>query len=553
MAKTLEFDLGADRLIGIAADLVDSHNYIGALKMLNKNAEAEGNDEDSYMLYAEIFDDMGLYERCVNGWFRFMDNSAESDWSDCYEGLAVSYMNLGNQHFSAYYYNKLLFENGDINMEEREQIVSDFLAAEENPLKFAYPPRLADCTQIFTDGIEFMKAGEYDRAAAEFEKVDEENEKYFSARNYIAMCKIISDKTDEAEQECLNLLKRRPDDVQALTTLAAVKTEAGKRDEALVLAEKLISLNPENPNEIYKIATVCCENKLHEQAYKLFCKLPEEFEFDQTVLYFKAVSAFNCGKYQESFDAFDKIVTINPDAVTARFYYNAARAMEKSGEFTELSYFYRLPQEIRESSLKMLAAYLRLPSASAKKLSASLDLSACVKWCFDECDGPSLDELQSLAAHVAVKAYMDDYVRDLLLNAFLPDQLKIDTLNVLCGRNEFNCFGVVICNVYRRVTMQPLTIGRKKRANFMAAYSRLVSHFSILDDEHGKAFAAAAEELYNTLSAQERLDVAKDTDALTAAIYLNSGVIEAGVTGRNLWQFFDVTKKRVSAILGENI
>ncbi len=553
MAKTLEFDLGADRLIGIAADLVDSHNYIGALKMLNKNAEADGNDEDSYMLYAEIFDDMGLYERCVNGWFRFMDNTAECDWTDCYEGLAVSFMNLGNQHFSAYYYNKLLFENGEISSEDREQIVGDFLSAEENPLKFAYPPRLADCSQIFADGIEFMKSGEYDRAAAEFEKVDEENEKYFSARNYIAMCKIISDRTDEAEQECLNLLKRRPDDVQALTTLAAVKTEAGKRDEALALAEKLISLNPENPDEIYKIATVCCENKLHEQAYKLFCKLPEEFEYDQTVLYFKAVSAFNCGKYEESFTAFDNIVTINPDAVTARFYYNAARAMEQSGEITELGYFYRLPQEIRESSLKMLAAYLRLPAASAKKLSSALDLSACVKWCFDECDGTALDELQSLAAHVAVKACMDDYVRDILLNAFLPDQLKIDTLSALCARNEFNCFGVVICNVYRRVTMQHIMLGRKKRANFMSAYSRLVAHFSILDDEHGKAFAASAEELYKTLSAQDRLDVAKDTDALTAAIYIKSGVREAGVTGKNLWQFFDVTKNRVSVISGEDL
>ena len=398
-----------------------------------------------------------------------------------------------------------------------------------------------------------MKAGEYDRAAAEFEKVDEENEKYFSARNYIAMCKIISDRTDEAEQECLNLLKRRPDDVQALTTLAAVKTEAGKRDEALALAEKLISLSPENPDEIYKIATVCCENKLHEQAYKLFCKLPEEFEYDQTVLYFKAVSAFNCGKYEESFTAFDNIVTINPDAVTARFYYNAARAMEQSGEITELGYFYRLPQEIRESSLKMLAAYLRLPSASAKKLSSALDLSACVKWCFDECDGTALDELQSLAAHVAVKACMDDYVRDILLNAFLPDQLKIDTLSALCARNEFNCFGVVICNVYRRVTMQHIMLGRKKRANFMSAYSRLVAHFSILDDEHGKAFAASAEELYKTLSAQDRLDVAKDTDALTAAIYIKSGVREAGVTGKNLWQFFDVTKNRVSVISGEDL
>ena len=54
MAKTLEFDLGADRLIGIAADLVDSHNYIGALKMLNKNADADGVDEDYVEALIEV-------------------------------------------------------------------------------------------------------------------------------------------------------------------------------------------------------------------------------------------------------------------------------------------------------------------------------------------------------------------------------------------------------------------------------------------------------------------------------------------------------------------
>ena len=65
-----------------------------------------------------------------------------------------------------------------------------------------------------------MKAGEYDQAVEEFEKVGEGNPKYLAARNYVAMCKIISDKCEEAEQECLQVLEKYPDDVQALTTLA---------------------------------------------------------------------------------------------------------------------------------------------------------------------------------------------------------------------------------------------------------------------------------------------------------------------------------------------
>ena len=52
MKKTIDIDLSSDRLIAVAADLVDEHNYISALKLLNKNADMHFNDEDSYMLYA---------------------------------------------------------------------------------------------------------------------------------------------------------------------------------------------------------------------------------------------------------------------------------------------------------------------------------------------------------------------------------------------------------------------------------------------------------------------------------------------------------------------
>lgn len=551
MSKTTDIDFSGDRLIPIAADMVDNHNYIGALKMLNKNAELDGDDEDSLMLYAEIFDDLGLYEKSVNSWFRFMDEAPYEDLSECYEGLAVGYMNLGNEHFSAFYYNKLLFESDDLDAESREAIVKDFLSADENPLKFVYPPRLADCSEIMSEGINHMKAGDFEKALKEFEKIHEENPKYASARNYIAMCKIISERDEEAEQECLSILQKYPENVQALTTLAAVKTEQGKRDEALALAKKLLALQLDDPDEIYKIATVCCENKLHAEAYKLFCRLSNELGYDLSLMYFKAVSAFNCGKVEESFSAFDKIVTVYPDAVTARFYYNAARDMVKSGNVSELGYFYRLPQELRESSLKMLAAYMRLSQTAALRLAEEVDLSACVKWCFDESEGGGREELQYLAAHVAVKACMDGYVRGLLLNAFLPDQLKIGVLTALAERNEANNFGVVVCNVYKRVTTRKLHLGRAKKKNFVRAYSRLVAHFSILDDNHGEAFAQAAENLYAQLELQNRLLDAANVDALCAAVYILSGVSEAGVCGKSIYEFFEVTDDQIKKITGE--
>lgn len=551
MSKVTKIDLSDDRLIALAADLVDNHNYIGALKMLNKNAELSGNDDDSLMLYAEIFDDMGLYEKCVNGWFKYVDEAEFADLSDCYEGLAVSYMNLGNEHYSAYYYNKLLSESDEVDPEMREEILREFVSTDENPLKFSYPPSLEDCSEYIAGGIAHMKAGEYEQAIEEFEKVGEGNPKYLAARNYVAMCKIISDRCDEAEQECLNVLEKYPDDVQALTTLAAVKTEAGKREEALDLAKKLLSLELTDPESIYKIATVCCENKLHAEAYGLFKRLTGELQYDLNIMYFKAVSAFNSGKYEESFDAFDELCTIYPEAVTARYCYRQAKGMKESGEISELSYFYRLPNEVRESSLKLLAAYMRLSGAAAKKLAGEVDLTDCIRWCFDEIEGFGGSELQLLAAQVAVKAGLDEVVRDILLDAFVDDRLKLDVLTSLAERNEFGCFGVVVCHVYRRITMTSLDIGRLKRKYFVQAYARLVAHFSVLDDEYGVEFAAAAERLYQKLFKEGRLEAAENVEVLTAAIYCLSEVKAAGIEGDKIYSFFEATKEQINNLIGE--
>lgn len=551
MSKTVDIDLSDDRLIAIAADMIDDHNYIGALKMLNKNAELTGNDEDSYMLYAEAFDDMGLYERSIHHWFKFLDVAEFNDLADCYEGLAVGYMNLGNEQFSAYYYNKLLLETDEVDAETREQIVSDFLSEEDEPLKFSYPPEIADVTDIMNDGISLMKQNEFDKALEKFSEVAEGNPKWGTARNYMAMCHIVNDRCDLAEEECRTVLKRDPGNVQALSTLAAVKTEEGKKDEARELTEQLLKLGVTDRDDLYKIATVCCENGMHAEAYSLFCKMDGDVRYDKNLLYFKAISSFNARMFDKSFAAFDELLTIYPDSPTAQFYYNIARTMREKDAFEELSYFYNLPQEVKQASLKVLAAFLKLGKQQAVRLADELNIDSHIKWCFDEGMTGNTEKLQSLAARVAIKARSDDYVRDLLLHPFLPDSLKLDILELLCERAEDNNFGVVICNVYKRVTMKKLNTGAKKRGNFRSAYARLVAHFSIIDDSYGDKFIAAAENLYGKLEADGRLDAASDTAALTAAIFGDANITDTGITKENLCAFFGITEEQLQNLRGE--
>lgn len=554
MNKTSVIDLSEDRLLSIASDYIDAHNLTGALKMLNKNAEINGNGEEAYMMYAEIFDDMQLYEKSINGWFKYLDYTDCADPADAYEGLAVCFLNMGQENFAAYYYNKLLIETSEeLTPSNRQEIIDAFLTNEKNPLKIAYPPRLADFSEEIEKGIDFMRANDYDSAISQFDKVDEGNEKHLTARNYIAMCKIISDQCEEAEAECLAILEKYPDDVQALTTLAAVKTQQQKSGESRALAQKLLSLNATATDDIYKIATVCCENGMHDEAYRLFCKLEEELSYDSSVLYFKAVSAYNSGRIEKSLDAFDKLLTIYPDAVIAKFYNDYVKAHADGKDYAEnpLSYFYRLPQEQREANVELLTAFSKLSAADAKKLTDELDISDCILWCFDEGDGRSVYELEMLGVTCAVKAGFDDMVRDILLDADVSDAVKMQTIGILAERNRDNVYGVVVCNIYRSVTLLALEIGRTRKKNFVKAYSALVSRFAMLDGNYVYLLNAAATKLYYKLAELGRLDDAKNINTLSAAIYRLSDIHDGGLGTDSIPAFFGADEELYRRLIGE--
>lgn len=560
MSDVLGIDLSEDRLLAIAADCIEEHNFIGALRMLNKNAQLNGNAEDAYMMYAETFDDMRIFDKCINGWFKYIDYVASyddvPDLSDAYEGLAVSFMNMGRESFAAFYYNKLLLETDEqLSPEARQEIIDDFLASDEPPLKFAYPPRLADFSDEIDNGLKRMRENDYDGAVGEFEKVDEGNGDHVRARNYIAMCNIICDKCDEAEQECLRILDKYPDDIQALTTLAAVKNQQNKSEESLALTRRLLSLPAEKTDDIYKIATVCCENNLHDEAYKLFCKLEEELMYDCNVLYFKAVSAYNSGRWDKSMDAFDRLLTIYPDAMTAKYYYDYVRAHREGDDYlgNPLTYFYRLPDEQREANIQLLTAFSRLKEGDAVKLAQEIDITDCIRWCFDEGDGGGKTELQTVGALCAVRARCcDDLLRDILLDASLSDTLKMQLIHAIAERNEGDVYGVVVCNIYKRVEIPVLEIGRTKKKAFVRAYAALIARFALIDADYAYRINDAAVKLYDTLADREKLGDVKEHNALVAAIFHLSGIHEGDIDDATICAFFGAKQQNYDLLLGKN-
>ena len=107
-SKTKKIDLSRKRIAALADKYYNEGKYIPALRLAYKELTTFGVDPDVCVRFADIYEGMGLQGSAINWWFRCLDMSAEEDFPDIYEGLAVNYLNLGNENQAAYYYNKLI-------------------------------------------------------------------------------------------------------------------------------------------------------------------------------------------------------------------------------------------------------------------------------------------------------------------------------------------------------------------------------------------------------------------------------------------------------------
>ncbi|MDE7084470.1 MAG: hypothetical protein K2O81_04435, partial [Clostridia bacterium] len=274
--------------------------------------------------------------------------------------------------------------------------------------------------------------------------------------------------------------------------------------------------------------------------------------YDCSLLFFKAVSAYNSGKAEKSLEIFDTLLTVYPNAVTADYWHYEVLANSKKPleERRVLEYFYRMPKAECEANISFLSAFNKLSDANARKISNEADVGGAIHWCLDEGDSNASYELKLLGAMSAVKGGLDDTVRDILLDAFLPDGIKLEVLNTLVQRNGEGEYGVVVCNLYKRVTLVPLNLGRNKKKTFLRAYGLAFSRFAMLEAEYPFQLAAAAEKLYVKLESEGRLDNCRSVSALAAAILKYSEVNENGLTEEQIYSFFGADPKKVNEILG---
>ena len=517
--KVVRFDLSPQRLYELAEKKFEEKDYIAALRILRKSAEENGAGSDELALFADIYDEMEIFDESANYWFYFLEQCSDEEAIDACEGLAACYYNLGNDLQAAYYYN-LMIQNKFYTPEDGLGLSEMFSSAPpvRKPFKIVYPPEEADYSETVDAGLKALKSGDYAKAEEAFLSVHPKADYYMSAQNFLAVCYLMQGKNEQAEKVCRALLEKEPDDVQVLSTYAAVLTETDRREESRAVAERLAAFDTQSADELYKIATVCCENHLYEEALEKFRILSGTVRYDRTLLFFKGVAALRCGKLQESLSAFGTILDVWPDAEVARYYYDAVREFsEGKTSLPDLGFFYRLPKAEREGRVRLLKALLSLPVAELHAYCTQTDLQPLLRWCFDEEDG-QLPDLQMLALAVAERADMRSFLADVLLKSTVNDVIKVEAVYRICCRNRaFEC-GVVLANDYHKIGFDRLQTGRKKHKIFVQAYAQCIARFSLFGDGAGEEYRQAAQALYAAAESAGALDGLK-AENITATLY----------------------------------
>lgn len=548
--KVKKIDYDIDRLGAMSDKYYNEGKLLSALRLAYRQYELYGGDGDIYTRLADIYEGMGLHASAINWLYRFIDVAEVDDLPDIYEGLAVNYLNMGQENYSAYYYNRLIDADASLPIEAKQDILDAFSKPKKAGFRFIYPPEAADYSKELELGSRALKAGNCKLAVKTFELIEKGSKEYAQAKEMQAVAHLLAGEESEAEKICLELLETRPSDTRALATLAAVYLEQGKKEESREIALKLSSNKQENTDDLYKVATVCCENGLHEQAFEKFCELEDLMPFDGRMLYFKAVAAYKCGKLDESEKAFDTLCSVYPDAEVAKYYLRALRRRDENEMLSEAEapdYLYHLPQEERETRCRSLLQIGACPKDEAQLFGLIALHDGYFRWCFDEMDGADHD-LQYLGIVTAEHVRADDFLREVLLDCEVADVLKVEALRMLYERNEDVAIGLVLCHVYRRVLLHKIKIGRKKRKRFLAGYAKIASRFVAVNGEYGRRMQAAAENLYAALSVRERLDLVENEDDLACAIYFLAGLKELGRDLETVVKAFDANEARVISL-----
>jgi tetratricopeptide (TPR) repeat protein len=549
--NVLKFDNSYEMQEAVCDNRLDEEDYIGALQTIKYCRNDEVSLKEKKL--AEIYMEMQLFDLALFHWFKLIEISDEKLKYIAYDGLGICYINQGENNLAQYYFN-LSLENMD-DTAELDFDMLDYVRSLDDEtnttFKIVHPPELADYSDTLLKSKYFLRNQRYDEAIEILDTVDKRSSSYIDAANDKIIAYLLKEDYVSAEVLAEEIILKDKHNISALSSLQSIYLQTDRKEKATEIAEGLYKIKSNNIDDLYKTASVFCEQNMPYKALEKYKLLEREAPFDKDILYTIAALYYNIGHLYESNKYLRHIVDIYDDLAAEYYLKKVNKSLFKGTDISEIEpfpYVLRLPVEEKKRIVSIIAD---INSKKDFKIDENINIYKIFDWCLtnDEIKDEIL-ELMTINAIAKFKGIENDnYIKELLIRTDINDSAKFELIGRLCEKNIKLTTGIVMCNIYKKIDFLPVNIKKKGKELFLKAYGLCFSKFAMIEKKYGEKLNEATEILYYIFVKEELFKSKYKYQTLAAAIYLITNIKEIGRSVKKIAELFDADYTSLKEIM----
>ncbi len=417
----------------------------------------------------------------------------------------------------------------------------------QSRIRLVWPPESVEYEEEAETAMNMIAAGNFLKAQTVLKKIPPQSPTYKKALPMLAIIFLYQKQYDQAEAYCKEALRLDPDGTEPLCLLASVYSAQNKTEESVSVTRRLLqSGKTYSAVDTYRIATLCCQNEMHAEAYEMLTRIYSDFRYEKNFLYLYAVAAWKTDRKKEAYALLDTLCILHPHSAVARFYRNAMQdALSSEDPLPELRYTYAFPPNamlgmvLYEQTLKYTQSQTRL----------------CELCNTDEADryfdyALENGEVAEIAPYL-VQGERMDYVQELLLSISVTEEQKATLLEWLAFVNRERQLGIVCGGRYFALTLTEFRPEGKPFKRFLRSYAKVYAKLVAHDPHFAPVVQRKFLRLHDALVQSGRMaDVSRSTKALAAAMYAYGRIDPDLTTAEGTAKLFDCKVEPVKETLG---
>ena len=551
MSEIIKFKKNTESVCERVNKKCDGGDYISAISILLNEIANNPEVADFYAQIADIYTELGLYENAITYWFKYLKRSRKKFYVEGYNGLGANYYFAGNKQIAGYYFGEQLncdFDEpcvyDDVLETFRDEILEDIQKEEKRQFYLVKDTSQEEIDgKILEKGKRLNNSGEYELAIETLSEIKDKSPIYGLALAELSFSNFCLDKIDASVELIKRSIKAKNITAKSLTYLINLFFATNEEGVEEYL-QMLIDLDATSSDEKYKKLNALCEFYLYDEAMILVDDLLSIDKFDVNTTFIKAFLLYNKELYSEAEKYFRKAYLLSGSPVAYFYLQTAIKATNGEKEYDNLKISFNLPDGVAEEYTDYIKG-LTNQTRSFDEYSLK-ELLLIADWCFN-CSSPSLQIALSLAFMSSGDLCFIDYMKDVLINPSVMDEVKSRIVTMFCSYTVESSLSVVYGNKYKIIKVERPDLFEENYGIFAKAYAYAFGKLSIFADKM-KRLVQGAEELQLELIHTGKVYDVKNVIPLACAMYFYSG-LKTFKDSEFAYQLFDANKQDVINII----